>query len=109
MMGSFPCTSSCVLASGLTGLHDGLHPEDIDCPAYLKAYQVLRTYLKYPDFKPGQLEALLPCLHGKDVFVRMGTGAGKSLCMYLGPLAISPHATCVIISPLVGLMEQQVN
>ena len=50
----------------------------------------------------------LPLLHGRDVFVHMATGAGKSLCMFLGPLAINESAIGMIISPLNGLMEQQV-
>ena len=51
----------------------------------------------------------MPALHGKDVFVRMGTGSGKTLCMFLVPLAASNVATGLIISPLIGLMEQQVQ
>ena len=44
----------------------------------------------------------------KDVFARMATGAGKSLCMFLAPLAISESAACIVISPLSALMDQQV-
>ena len=51
----------------------------------------------------------MPILHGNDVFVRMATGAGKSLCMFLAPLSISELAMGVIISPLNGLMDQQVH
>ena len=51
----------------------------------------------------------MPILHGNDVFVRMATGAGKSLCMFLAPLSVSEHAMGVIISPLNGLMDQQVQ
>ena len=49
----------------------------------------------------------LPVVHGKDVFVRLATGSGKS-CMFLAPLAISDIAMAVIISPLNGLMDEQV-
>ena len=38
----------------------------------------------------------------------MATGSGKSLCMFLGPLAISEKAIGVVISPLKVLMDQQV-
>ena len=68
----------------------------------------LQKYFSYTSFHDGQLEALLPLLHGRDVFVRMATGSGKSLCMFLGPLAISESAIGMVISPLNGLMEQQV-
>ena len=43
---------------------------------------ILKKQLKYSSFRPGQLEAILPALHGEDVFVRMGTGLGKTLRMY---------------------------
>ena len=78
------------------------------CVAHGRLREALHTFFKFPDFRPGQLEALLPLLHGRDVFVRMATGAGKSLCIFLGPLAISAEASAVVISPLIGLMDQQV-
>ena len=39
----------------------------------------------------------------------MATGGGKSLCMYLALLASSAPAVGVVISPLVGLMDEQVT
>ena len=48
------------------------------------------------------------CMQGNDVFVRMATGCGKSLCMFLPPLVHGEKAAGVIISPLVGLMDEQV-
>lgn len=39
----------------------------------------------------------------------MATGGGKSLCMYLASLASSTSAVGVVISPLVGLMDEQVT
>ena len=79
------------------------------CEAYVKARLALRNIFKYDHFQPGQLSALMPVLHGRDVLVKMATGAGKSLCFFLAPLSVSPHAVAIIISPLNGLMEQQVN
>ena len=61
------------------------------------------TLQKYSSFHPGLLMAVL---HRQDVFVRMATGSGKSLCMFLPPLCKSMGA---IISPLNALMEQQVR
>ena len=52
-------------------------------------------------------EALLTYFQ-QDVFVRMATGSGKSLCMFLVPLSHSSTAMGIIISPLKALMEQQV-
>ena len=79
------------------------------CTAEFKLRHVLNSTFKHQQFLPGQLEALLPVAHGKDVFVHMRTGGGKSLCMFVLPLAFGGEAMGIIISPLVGLMEQQVS
>jgi len=78
------------------------------CVAQQKACATLQHVFGFNDFRPGQLEAILPALHGQDVFVRMATGAGKSLCMFTPPLAYSSCAIGVIISPLNALMDEQV-
>ena len=64
-------------------------------------------YFKFPTFWPGHLEALLPVLHGNDVFCTWQR-VGKSLFMFLAPLTVSESVIRVIISPLIALMEQQV-
>ena len=69
-----------------------------------KLQEGLRKYFSYSSFRDGQLEALLPLLHGRDVFVCMATGSGKSLCMFLAPLATSEDAIGMVISQLNGLM-----
>ena len=98
------CSSECpVWASG-----DSASCNE-QCTAELKLRSVLRNVFQHDHFLPGQLEAVLPAVHGKDVFVRMRTGGGKSLCMFLVPLAVSDSAMGIIISPLIGLMEQQVS
>ena len=51
---------------------------------------------------------MLPVFHGHDVFVRMATGAGKSLCMFLAPLVARENGIGVVISPLNGRMDEQV-
>ena len=82
---------------------------DDKCPAQSKLKSSMRRYFGFSSFQPGQLETMLPLMHGEDVFARMATGAGKSLCMFLPPLALSDSACGVVISPLVGLIEQQVH
>ena len=68
--------------------------------------QVLEKHFRYASLRPGQYEAVEAVMRGKDVFVRMGTGSGKSLCMFLPPLChFSDNiAVAVIVSPLNGLM-----
>lgn len=83
-------------------------PEGSCCVAVEKASVALKNHFKHDTFRPGQLESVVSYLHGRDVFIRMATGSGKTLCMFLGPLALGDNSCAVIISPLISLMEQQV-
>ena len=78
------------------------------CPARIKLYATLRRFFKFAEFRPGQLEAALAVLHRKDVFVHMATGSGKSLCIFLPPLATNDDSMGLVITPLNALMDQQV-
>lgn len=82
--------------------------ETSECVANERLWQRLEDVFNLRNFRPGQLEALLPALHGKDTFVRMATGAGKSLCMFLVPIASGDTSMGIIISPLNSLMNEQV-
>ena len=74
-----------------------------------KVVEVLERYFKYTTLRPGQYEAVQAVVEHMDVFVKMRTGSGKSLCMFRPPLCLSDiKAAAVIVSPLTGLMEQQV-
>lgn len=105
-MGSYTplCKPDCLCSGGVV-------PEGAlaSCIALRNLRPTLSTVFGFQSFLPGQLEAMLPALHGKDVFVRMATGAGKSLAMFLVPLAYSNVAVGVIISPLNSLMDEQVS
>ena len=103
-MSAVLCSKDCVCASGSTS-KQALQ----QCSAYPRAISALNTYFKYSCFRPGQLEAILPVLHGRDTFVRLPTGGGKSLCMFLVPLSHEPSTVGLIISPLIGLMDEQVK
>ena len=46
----------------------------------------MTKYFGFSSFRTGQKEAASSALHGRDVFVRMATGGGKSLSMFLVPL-----------------------
>ena len=100
---TFLCSSGCPLACG-----NLLTPGE-ECAAYSSLSSALHHHFGFESFKPGQLEALLPVLHGRDTYVRIATGGGKSLCMYLAPLAASSSAIAIVISPLLGLMDEQVT
>lgn len=90
-------------------LRGGTSSYSEECTARQKLEETLRSTFHHASFRPGQLEALLPVAHGQDVLVRMPTGGGKSLCMFLIPLSLGKAAMGIVISPLVGLIEQQVS
>ena len=78
------------------------------CLAKDRITATLHTDFCYTEFRPGQDEALLAVLYGRDVFVRMATGAGKSLTMFLAPLSHSEKAVGAVIRPLISLMDEHV-
>jgi ATP-dependent DNA helicase RecQ len=67
----------------------------------------LKEFFGFNSFKGMQEEVITTILQGKDCFVIMPTGAGKSLCYQL-PALIS-DGTAIIISPLIALMKNQVD
>ncbi len=69
--------------------------------------QLLKQYFGYDTFLPGQLEIIQTVVSGRDAFVLMPTGAGKSLIYQLSSLLL-PGLT-VVVSPLIALMQDQVD
>ncbi|MCD7971011.1 MAG: DNA helicase RecQ [Alistipes sp.] len=67
----------------------------------------LREYFGFSSFKGNQESVIKNVLAGKDTFVLMPTGGGKSLCYQLPALIMDGVA--IIISPLIALMKNQVD
>jgi len=70
-------------------------------------YTENRRIFGHAGFRPGQKEVVENAMRGRDVFVLMPTGGGKSLCYQL-PAWCCPGLS-VIISPLLSLIEDQVQ
>ena len=67
----------------------------------------MQRYWRHPTFRDGQEQIITSILQGKDVLALLPTGAGKSLCFQIPALA--RPGICIVISPLIALMEDQVK
>lgn len=68
---------------------------------------ILERYWNFTSFKPLQEEIIEAVLEGEDVFALLPTGGGKSICFQIPALA--KEGICIVVSPLIALMKDQVQ
>jgi ATP-dependent DNA helicase RecQ len=72
-----------------------------------EAQQILKKYWNHDSFRTPQDEIIQSVLEGKDTFALMPTGGGKSICFQVP--AMMKQGICLVISPLIALMKDQIQ
>jgi ATP-dependent DNA helicase RecQ len=73
----------------------------------LAPVEALKTFFGFDEFKGEQELAIQSVLDGRDTFVIMPTGGGKSMCYQLP--ALMSDGVALVVSPLIALMKNQVD
>ncbi|MEM8939870.1 MAG: ATP-dependent DNA helicase RecQ [Bacteroidota bacterium] len=72
-----------------------------------KAKSILNTFWGHPDFRGSQAKIIQSILAGEDALALMPTGGGKSICYQVPAMVM--EGICIVVSPLVALIQNQVE
>ncbi len=70
-------------------------------------HKILEKYWGYKTFRPLQEDIINAVLQGQDVLALLPTGGGKSICFQVP--AMAKEGICIVVSPLIALMKDQVE
>lgn len=73
----------------------------------MKAEEILKKYWGFDGFRLNQGEIVESAINGHDTFALLPTGGGKSICFQVP--GIAREGVCIVISPLIALMQDQVK
>jgi ATP-dependent DNA helicase RecQ len=104
---AFSAESVVALRALAAALADRASEESAGTPQRAKLQAALKSAFGFDGFRPGQLPIMEAVLAGRDCIGVMPTGAGKSLTYQLPARLLG--GTCLVVSPLISLMKDQVD